>query len=425
MRYIKDKFDQIMLNIFKEQNIKRFEKKLAWDNLTSLISYSKYVLVILFVIMFGRCVMYGITVTNTLPFIIEYAIIITLCICAKRITKKSDQNSKYIVVHAKILTSVFSFSTFFVAMYYDIIIKSTNISVMMYVSLLIISAMFDSYPHDYILFYAACFAAIVSFEAFLVPYDIFWTDTVNTLFVILCGAYLITHRLKVKINLLVKLEEEQKKKLLDAKTKMILGQIQPHFLYNVLATIRVLYKTDQEKADSAMDDFSAYLRANIDNSVKKSFIPFKQELENINHYLNLERLRYGDKLKVFFNIQDYSFYLPVLTLQPIIENAVKHGVGNKKGGGYIMISAVNIGDRILITIEDNGMGIDADSIDDIPKSTDGRAHLGLISVKERIEHLLGGTVAFRSRKGEGTTVCIDVPKYVSEESLNEYLGTKI
>lgn len=187
--------------------------------------------------------------------------------------------------------------------------------------------------------------------------------------------------------------------------------MQPHFLYNVLATIRVLYKTDHEKADKAMNDFSAYLRANIDNSIKKSFIPFSQELENINYYLNLEKLRYGEKLKVFYNIQICDFYLSVLTLQPIVENAVKHGVGNKKGGGYITISTLQIGDRVLIKNEDNDIGIDADSIDDIPKNDDSRGHLGLLSVKERIEHLLGGSIAFRSRKSKGTTVIIDVPKY--------------
>ncbi len=387
--------------------------------------YSKYVLVIIFALMIGRYIRYGFSLINTLPCLIESAIILALMIGAKYILKTVDGNSKQIVIHARIFTTIFSFSTFLLSMFYDIVVKPTNVSVMMYVTLLIISAMFDSCPHDYILFYSFCFVAIVLFEMFFVQPDIFITDTINTVFVILGGSYIVTHRLIVEINLLVKQEEEQNKKLLDAKTKMISGQMQPHFLYNVLATIRVLYKTDQEKADRAMDDFSAYLRANIDNSIKKSFIPFSHELENINHYLNLEKLRYGEKLKVFYNIQICDFYLPVLTLQPIVENAVKHGVGNKKGGGYITISALQIGDRVLIKIEDNGIGIDADSIDDIPKNDDSREHLGLLSVKERIEHLLGGSIAFRSKKSKGTTVIIDVPKYVSEESLQKYVGTKI
>lgn len=425
MGYIKDKFNLIMLKIFKEQNIKRFEKTLAWDNLTSLVSYCKFALIVIFVIMIGRCVIYNFSPINTIPFLIEAIILVALLLCSKQVLKTVDKKSKHIVIYVRILTSVFSFSSFLLTMFYDIVIKPTNISVLMYVALLIISAMFDSYPHDYILFYAICFLAIISFEVFFVPRDIFITDTLNTLFVILGGAYIITHRLTVKINLLVSQEEEQNKKLIDAKTKMILSQMQPHFLYNVLATIRVLYKTDQEKADNAMDDFSAYLRANIDNSVKKSYISFSQELDNINHYLNLERLRYGEKLKVFFNIQESSFYLPVLTLQPIVENAVKHGVGNKKGGGSITISTINEGDRVIIKIEDDGVGIDADSINDIPQNYDGRSHIGLVSVKERIENLLGGTVLFKSRKNEGTTVIIDVPKYISEENINEFVNSKI
>lgn len=425
MNFFKDKLNHLMLKIFKEQNIKKFEKTLAWDNLVSLVAYSKFALIVILVFMAGRCLIYGFSVINTVPFLIEGAIIIFLLFGSKKVLKVIDKNSKHIVMHARFLTSIFSFSAFLLTMFYDIVVKPTNISVIMYIALLIISAMFDSYPHDYILFYTVCFATIVSFEFFFVPREIFITDTINTLFVILGGAYIITHRLIVKIDLLVKIEEEQNKELLDAKTKMILSQMQPHFLYNVLATIRVLYKKDQEKADNAMDDFSAYLRANIDNSIKKTYIPFSQELENIKHYLNLERLRYGDKLQVFYNIQDSSFYLPVLTLQPVVENAVKHGVGNKKGGGSIIISTLNENDRVLIKIEDNGVGIDADSIDDISINNDNRGHIGLISVKERIEVLLGGTMLFRSRKNEGTTVIIDVPKYVSEESINKFVGSHL
>lgn len=108
-----------------------------------------------------------------------------------------------------------------------------------------------------------------------------------------------------------------------------------------------------------------------------------------------------------------------------MENAVKHGVGNKKSGGSIIISTLNESDRVLIKIEDNGVGIDADSIDDIPINNDNRGHIGLISVKERIEVLLGGTMLFRSRKNEGTTVIIDVPKYVSEESINKFVSSHL
>ena len=85
-------------------------------------------------------------------------------------------------------------------MFYDIVVKPTNVSVMMYVTLLIISAMFDSYPHDYILFYSFCFVAIVLFEMFFVQPDIFITDTINTVFVILGGSYIVTHRLISKIQ---------------------------------------------------------------------------------------------------------------------------------------------------------------------------------------------------------------------------------
>lgn len=150
MKYLKDKFNHIMFKIFKEQNIKRFEKILAWDNLSSLVLYSKYVLVIIFALMIGRYIRYGFSLINTLPCLIERAIILALMIGAKYILKTVDGNSKQIVIHARIFTTIFSFSTFLLSMFYDIVVKPTNVSAMMYVTLLIISAMFDSYPHDYI-----------------------------------------------------------------------------------------------------------------------------------------------------------------------------------------------------------------------------------------------------------------------------------
>ncbi len=189
-----------MFKIFKEQNIKRFEKILAWDNLSSLVLYSKYVLVIIFALMIGRYIRYGFSLINTLPCLIESAIILALMIGAKYILKTVDGNSKQIVIHARIFTTIFSFSTFLLSMFYDIVVKPTNVSVMMYVTLLIISAMFDSYPHDYILFYSFCFVAIVLFEMFFVQPDIFITDTINTVFVILGGSYIVTHRMISKIQ---------------------------------------------------------------------------------------------------------------------------------------------------------------------------------------------------------------------------------
>lgn len=113
MKYLKDKFNHIMFKIFKEQNIKRFEKILAWDNLSSLVLYSKYVLVIIFALMIGRYIRYGFSLINTLPCLIESAIILALMIGAKYILKTVNGNSKQIVIHARIFTTIFFFFNLF------------------------------------------------------------------------------------------------------------------------------------------------------------------------------------------------------------------------------------------------------------------------------------------------------------------------
>lgn len=107
------KFNHIMFKIFKEQNIKRFEKILAWDNLSSPVLYSKYVLVIIFALMIGRYIRYVFSLINTLPCLIESAIILTLMIGAKYILKTVNGNSKQIVIHARIFTTIFFFFNLF------------------------------------------------------------------------------------------------------------------------------------------------------------------------------------------------------------------------------------------------------------------------------------------------------------------------
>lgn len=97
MNFFKDKLNHLMLKIFKEQNIKRFEKTLAWDNLVSLVAYSKFALIVILVFMAGRCLIYGFSVINTVPFLMEGAIIIFLLFGSKIVLKVIDKNSKHIV----------------------------------------------------------------------------------------------------------------------------------------------------------------------------------------------------------------------------------------------------------------------------------------------------------------------------------------
>ena len=208
------------------------------------------------------------------------------------------------------------------------------------------------------------------------------------------------HRMMV----LKKREKELEERLKETDISIMLSQIQPHFLYNSLSTIRELCREDPEKAQKALEEFSAFLRGNMDSLRSKVPVPFSREMEHVKHYLHLEQIRFGDDLHVEYDIQEDDFFLPTLTIQPIVENAVKYGVGNKEEGGTVWIESHREGKQIIITIRDDGIGFDVDEFEHIPIQKDGRTHIGLSNVKHRIEKMVNGIMTIHSRKETGTVV---------------------
>ena len=193
---------------------------------------------------------------------------------------------------------------------------------------------------------------------------------------------------------------EMEEQLRETDMSIMLSQIQPHFLYNSLSAIRELCLEDPEEAPRALEEFSAFLRGNMDSLRSKVPVPFSRELEHVKHYLHLEQIRFGD------DIQEEDFFLPTLTIQPIVENAVKYGVGNKEEGGTVRISTCREGEKIVISVEDDGIGFDVDEIEHIPVQKDGRTHIGLSNVKHRLKKMVNGTMTIHSRRETGTIVRI-------------------
>ncbi len=197
---------------------------------------------------------------------------------------------------------------------------------------------------------------------------------------------------------------EQEKQLMDMNIAVMRSQIQPHFLYNALSSIRRLIKKDPEVAATAVEKFSAYLRQNLESMNRVEPIPFSTELEHLQEYLYLEKLRFGDRLNVEYDIGYADFVMPVLSLQPIVENAVKHGVLRKEEGGTVWIKVHRDGTNVILTVKDDGIGFDPDTV-----ANDGRVHIGFENVRRRIEMQCKGTVAVESKIGAGTTVTITMP----------------
>lgn len=216
---------------------------------------------------------------------------------------------------------------------------------------------------------------------------------------IICAVQVVKeHYIAVKSAML---REEVEK----SRIAMMTGQIQPHFLCNSLTSVMELCERNPEEAKKAIADFADYLRVNMVSLRTENPILFRDELEHIKKYLRLEKLRFGDKLEIKYEIQSSDFLIPALSIQPLVENAVKHGLGKKRTGGTLVISTYETESEYIIRIEDDGIGFEESSIGD-----DKEVHIGLENVRNRLEMLVKAYLTIESKDGKGTTVCVYVPK---------------
>ena len=193
----------------------------------------------------------------------------------------------------------------------------------------------------------------------------------------------------------------------EQRIQIMMTQIRPHFLYNSLTVIQELCRSDPAQAEEATVQFANYLRGNMDALQTTAPIPFARELEHTRQYLALEKMRFEEKLTVRYDIPCMSFTLPILTLQPIVENAVRHGVrGNADGKGEVLIATREYPDRYEITVTDNGPGCEPEKQEKDP----GKSHVGIQNVRERLAQMCGGSLRVESAPGTGTTVTVTLPK---------------
>ena len=200
--------------------------------------------------------------------------------------------------------------------------------------------------------------------------------------------------------------QQMQKELYEAKVSVMVSQIQPHFMYNALTSIAMMCSIDPDTAQEATVTFAKYLRGNMDSLKQTKPIPFDQELEHLKKYLYIEKLRFGRKLNIAYDIQTSDFVLPQLSIQPLVENAVKHGVGMKKQGGTVTIATRETETAFEVVISDDGVGFDTSA----EQKDDGRSHVGMENTKRRIKEMCGGEVKIESTVGEGTVATVILPK---------------
>ena len=201
---------------------------------------------------------------------------------------------------------------------------------------------------------------------------------------------------------------EVERELEIANTSLMISQIQPHFLYNALNTIKYLIKRDPKSAEKAVISFSRYLRGNMESITQKSPIPFIDELEHTKHYCDIELLRFGDKLNIIYDTPVTNFSLPALSVQPIVENAIKHGVTKKTDGGTVTVTTSEDDRNFIIRIQDDGVGFDVQNPDLKPSET--HAHIGVNNVRERLANMVNAEFIIESQIDVGTCVTIKIPK---------------
>lgn len=199
--------------------------------------------------------------------------------------------------------------------------------------------------------------------------------------------------------------EQLKAELAENRISIMLSQIQPHFLYNSLNTIYGLCEKDPSAAKKAVSDFSDYLRGNMDSLTRNRPVPFETELKHLNAYLSLEKMRFRNKLNIVTDIQTEDFLIPALTVQPLAENAVKHGICKTEKGGTLKIISRELPDCYEVEISDDGIGFDVNE-----PLNDGKTHLGIENVRKRLWKMCGAVLEISSEKGKGTVSVIRLPK---------------
>ena len=151
------------------------------------------------------------------------------------------------------------------------------------------------------------------------------------------------------------------KQLHDSQMELMMGQIQPHFIFNTLSSIRTLVMVDPQLSYNMLYDFSNYLRANIDNVTNLDGIRFSAEVEHIKSYVNIEKVRFGERLQMAYDIQCDDFTVPPLSIQPLVENAIKHGVCKTINGGTVLLKSYELDDYCVVEVDDEGIGFNKES----------------------------------------------------------------
>jgi sensor histidine kinase YesM len=202
----------------------------------------------------------------------------------------------------------------------------------------------------------------------------------------------------------------------DAEIAFLRSQIKPHFLYNALNSIAALCVEEPEQAEELTLELSQYLRSSFDFKQLDSLTTLESELELVKAYINIEKVRFGSRLQVQYDITaNTDSRIPPLILQPLVENAIRHGLMSNLRGGKVTISVKEADPAVVsFVVEDDGCGMSEHKLEEIMKSDVDKRGVGLWNISQRIKLLYGKSVCIQSVEGKGTKVSFDIPKQHSK-----------
>ncbi len=251
--------------------------------------------------------------------------------------------------------------------------------------------------------YYTLFASLIPLTAALLIH--LFVSVFVLLYVGVCAAaismYIIILQSQIEEDL------RRQREIAHQRASIMVLQMRPHFIYNTMTSIYYLCDQDPEKAKRVTMDFTTYLRKNFTAIASEDTVPFTEELEHTRAYLAIEEAQFEDSLFVRFDTPHTAFRLPPLTLQPIVENAVVHGMRATKAPIHISVVTRNTGTASEIVVEDDGPGFR-------PADSD-EPHIALQNIRRRLAMMCGGTLTTASRKEGGTAVTVSIPLPKPEE----------
>ena len=193
--------------------------------------------------------------------------------------------------------------------------------------------------------------------------------------------------------------------LKESRISIMLSQIQPHFIYNTLGTIERMCLKDPEKTFDLVRNFSLYLRGNFSELDSVAPIRFAEELKHVEYYVNIEKVRFPD-MNIEYDVETTEFVLPALSVQPLVENAIKHGLMRLESGGTVVIRSYETPTHFCVEVKDDGVGFDTS----LP--IDEKKHVGLRNIRGRLKAMVNGDLILESKLSVGTKAVIMIPKEV-------------